>query len=264
MNADDGLPASFARPWAKDKHRELERYIDATWAARAKWTTSAYVDLFSGPGKQLVEDTGEVIDGSPLVAWRASRRHEAPFGKVLISDSNSSYVNARETRLKALGAPVLAKSGPAVECAGWAAAQVDRSGLQLVFADPYNLSDLPWDVFEILTRLRNIDFIVHFSQQDLARNLDRYFEKEDSVLDLFAPGWRKHVDQRNKVQMRGRFLEYWISLFERMGFHAARRMPLVTTGTNVPLYRLVFLARHPFPKGIWESLDPSPQKNLFG
>ena len=68
----DGLVMSPAGEWAREKHRLLEQYIDAAWGARRQWGRAGYVDLYSGPGRSLVEGTGEVINGSPLVAWAAS------------------------------------------------------------------------------------------------------------------------------------------------------------------------------------------------
>ena len=260
----DGLTASPAGYWALEKHRELARYIDATWAARRKWKCSSYVDLYSGPGRQYVTETAEFIDGSPLVAWKAAKRGKAPFDQVLVSDAEPDYVRACAARLRSLGCPVTEREGAAVDCAPWATSQLDREGLHLAFLDPFNLSHLPWTLFEPLVAVPHIDLIVHFSQQDLTRNLDRYFAEEQSVLDAFAPGWRAAVDQRDKVQMRGRFIEYWISLFESHGFKAARRVPLVTTENNVPLYRLVFFSRHPFPRGLWDALDTKSQSSLFG
>lgn len=259
----DDLPASPAGYWAHEKHRELARYVDATWAARRKWKTSTYIDLFSGPGRQFVDETAEFIDGSPLVAWKAGLRGKAPFQHALIADVNSDYVSACSQRLRALGCPTTERVGSATDCARWAATQVDREGLHLAFLDPFNLRHLPWTIFEALIDIPHIDFIVHFSQQDLSRNLDRYFADEQSVLEAFAPRWRTAVDQRDKVQMRGRFIEYWISLFERHNFKAASRVPLVTTESNVPLYRLVFLSRHPFPRGLWDALDTKGQASLF-
>jgi hypothetical protein len=52
---EDGHPIQCVGPWAKEKHDYLARYIGATWAARAKYTTpspehpspggAAYIDL---------------------------------------------------------------------------------------------------------------------------------------------------------------------------------------------------------------------------
>lgn len=259
----DGLPVSEAGEWAKEKHRLLAQYIDASWGARGKFGPSTYADLYSGPGRQFVDETEEIIDGSPLVAWEACNRHRAPFAKVLIADIKS-FVQACETRLKKMQCPVKIAALDAENAAIVAAKSADVSGLHLVFADPYNLKDLPWRVFQPLLKLPRVDLIVHFSQADLTRNLDRYFDENPSPLDDFAPGWRGHVEPSGAVQMRGRFFEYWVGLFHAEGFKLADAIPLVVNVKSAPLYRLVLFSRHPLAGKLWNSVaDRTSQGKLF-
>jgi len=259
----DGLPASEAGEWAKEKHRLLAQYIDASWGARGKFGPSTYMDLYSGPGRQFVEETEEIMDGSPLVAWEACKRHPARFAQVLISDSKP-FADACEKRLKRIQCPVRVAALNAEEAAIMAAKSADSSGLHLVFADPYNLKDLPWRVFQPLLKLSRVDLIVHFSQADLTRNLDRYFDEDPSPLDDFAPGWRGHVERSGAVQMRGRFFEYWVGLFKTEGFKLADAVPLVVNAKSAPLYRLALFSRHPLAGKLWNSVaDKSSQGKLF-
>lgn len=263
----DGLIVSNAREWAREKHRLLGEYIDSAWAARRKWSqwgTCSYTDLFCGPGRQAMEGGSEIINGSPLVAWVSSNLNPAPFGQVFISDKRS-FAEACERRLKKLRAPVTIAALNAEEAAAVVAKKVHRKGLHLVFADPYNLGDLTWRIFEPLVNLERIDFIVHFHQADLTRNLDLYFDQDPSPLDDVAPGWRAHVTLGEKVQMRGKFFEYWVSLFERHHFKRARAIPLFETGTRVPLYRLVLLSRNDLASKLWNSVSKEDlQGRLFG
>jgi len=70
---DDGHAVQCVGEWVPNKHHYLSRYIEATWAARAKYLPpkgtggAAYIDLFAGPGCARIRDTGEIIDGSPLI-----------------------------------------------------------------------------------------------------------------------------------------------------------------------------------------------------
>jgi three-Cys-motif partner protein len=263
IDPTDGLPASEAGEWAREKHRLLAQYVDATWGARSKWGPSTYADLYSGPGRQFIDNGDELIDGSPLAAWEASNRHGAPFAQVLIADSRT-FAQACEARLRKLGAPVKIAAHSAEEAAIVAAKDAHPDGLHLVFADPYNLKDLPWRVFLPLLKLRRVDLIVHFSQADLTRNLDRYFEENPSPLDEFAPGWRLHVKQSGAVQMRGRFFEHWVGLFHAEGFKLADEVTLVVNAKSAPLYRLALFSRHPLAGKIWNSVaDRSSQGKLF-
>jgi three-Cys-motif partner protein len=70
--AEDGLPARLTGKWVFDKKYYFERYLDIfTHGVGKKWNGQlAYADLFSGPGKSLIRETSEEIDGSPLIALR--------------------------------------------------------------------------------------------------------------------------------------------------------------------------------------------------
>ena len=261
---EGGLPVAEAGEWATEKHRLLADYITATRFVRGKVKRShampAYVDLFSGPGRARIGHAGRVIDGSPLVAWNAAAGRENPFTSVIVSDSHRGYAEAAASRLRPLGAPVVARQCTAVEAARWAADQLDSNSYHLAFVDPYNLGGLPWEVFKVMTPHKHLDFIVHFSESDLTRNLDTYSAREQSALDLFAPGWREKVgDMRDPVQTRGLFFEHWVHLFEAEGYQLAKAIKF-TNSKNATLYRLVLLSRElDLAKKIWKSVAKKPQ-----
>lgn len=263
-DTEDGLPLGDAGEWAAEKHRLLADYVIATRYVRGKVkrlrAAPAYIDLFSGPGRARIAKSTQIVDGSPLVAWKAAKGRENPFTTMLVSDAHPGYADAAGTRLTRLHAPVQARAGTAVEAAKWAAAQLDPNSYHLAFVDPYNLGGLPWDVFKAMVGHQHLDFIVHFSQGDLARNLDSYSAQEQSALDLFAPGWRETVgEMRDPVQTRGMFFAHWISLFEQERYRLADSIPFVNS-KNAPLYRLVLLSREaPLAKKIWKSVAKNPQ-----
>ena len=106
----DGASVQCVGQWAKEKHEYLRRYIGATWAARNKFLApgahfpkpggAAFVDLFAGPGRARIRDTGEIIDGSPLIALKHS---EAPFTKVILCDLDEENVAALRKRVQPFG-----------------------------------------------------------------------------------------------------------------------------------------------------------------
>lgn len=90
MGDDDPAIDTVGR-WASEKHDYLARYIEITGGTRAKYlgpgkAGAAYIDLFCASGRARVRETGELIDGSAVVAWKASLNSGAPFSKVLIAD----------------------------------------------------------------------------------------------------------------------------------------------------------------------------------
>jgi hypothetical protein len=67
--ASDGLPARSTGSWVRDKKYYVGRYLDIfTRAVGKKWDGLAYVDLFAGPGQNVIRQTNESVDGSPLWA----------------------------------------------------------------------------------------------------------------------------------------------------------------------------------------------------
>ena len=72
---DDGLPVQCVGPWSKRKHDILRRYLSASGGPRRGYLPpapggAAFVDLFAGPGRARVRTTGELDDGSPLIALK--------------------------------------------------------------------------------------------------------------------------------------------------------------------------------------------------
>ncbi len=117
---------------------------------------------------------------------------------------------------------------------------------------------MPFAVFVPFFKLQRVDFIVHFSANDLQRNLDSYLSRDESVMDAFAPGWRKHVTSiRARDQMRGTAFWYWVSKFEGERFKLAKERVLIRGKTNQPLYWLLNFSRHPLAADIWDDVADS-------
>src|SRR2546430_2104153 len=85
VDPTDGLIVDEVGQWATEKHERLKKYIDASRGARAKFLPpnndggASYIELFSGPGRSLIRDTTNFIDGSPVVAYKAARASGARF-----------------------------------------------------------------------------------------------------------------------------------------------------------------------------------------
>jgi hypothetical protein len=129
----DGLPMDEVGAWAKDKHDRLRKYIGASAAARRKFLTAAaaapnkrvagvggatYIDLFCATGRSLIVETGERIDGSPLIAHRSALASKAPFTSIHVADLDARSCHASYTRLRSLGADVTHHVGPAADTVG--------------------------------------------------------------------------------------------------------------------------------------------------
>lgn len=258
MLDEDGLPLDSVGVWAKEKHQRLRHYIDITRGVRRKWVEgtggATYIDPFCGTGRALVRETGERIDGSPLLAFKTARDCKVPFSKIYIADESEQSCQIAEQRLTNAGAPVALEIGPARDTAARIAERLNKDGLHLIFLDPFSLEDLPFSVIQTFAALKYVDMLIHVSAQDLQRNLARYSASSVSPLDSFAPGWRDFVDlDQGKAATRAAFIAYWLSKTEALGFPPGR-FELISGSKNQKLYWLVLISRHKRAGEFWDKI----------
>jgi len=269
FDPSDGLIVDEAGPWAMEKHLRLSRYIDIARGARAKFVPpkgtggAGYIELFSGPGRSLVEGTSDYIDGSPLVAYRSARASGVRFSEIHLNDLDGDKARALDVRIKAAGGAAIVHNSTADIVIDRVVAAINPYGLHFAFLDPYNLEHLSFDIIEKLSRFRHMDMLVHVSVQDLQRNLDRY-SVQGGVFDRFAPGWRNKVDPHQAIApFRAALLEYWLGQIRKLGTMPAKGVELIVGSRNQRLYWLMFVAAHELAQKLWDAVrDPGGQQNM--
>lgn len=269
---EDGLPRAIVGPWVREKHARLEKYIGISDAVRKKFigpgnAGATFIDLFCGPGRARIREETEIVNGSPLVAWEESVKRKSAFTEIHIADAERPLLDAAETRLQRIGAPVQCEPGSAVDTVDRVIRKLNRYGLHLAFLDPFSLGDLPFEVVKKLAAIKHMDILIHVSGLDLQRNLDTYIAQKNLALDEFAPGWRAHVDvSRPQRVVRAGILEHWKKLLTAEGMSTAETFERVTGSKNQPLYWLAFAARHPRAMEFWKKIvavTPSGQRSLL-
>lgn len=266
IDGDDNLPAEEVGAWAKEKQDHLCRYIDISRGVRAKYLQpqgpggACYIDLFCGPGRSFVKETGEWIDGSPVAAWKKSRDGGAPFSKVIIADLDKERLDAATARLEGLGAPVLAIHGPASETAFRALQGSAVYGLNFAFLDPFSIGALDFGIFKTLSKLKRIDILAHVSKMDLQRNLGINVSAENSQFDRFAPGWRNAVDlNQQQATIRRDVMEYWRKSVANTGIATSEDTRLITGSKGQHLYWLLLAAKHDLAHTFWKASSKTDQ-----
>lgn len=92
----DDLPARVVKAHNIHKATIIERYADiVAKAMKNKWENLCYVDLFCGPGICWVEDSGEFVYGSPLIAHAVEPR----FSHFVFNDTDQICVEALKARM---------------------------------------------------------------------------------------------------------------------------------------------------------------------
>lgn len=260
---EQGLLVEKVGPWARRKIELVTDYVYASGGARSHWPDSAYVDVFCGPGRSLIRDTTQFIDGSPVAVFKKANSSAKRFTSINISDANPELLRTAEMRLKTLDAPVHATPGPASSALPQIVKRLPQSGLHLAFLDPHNLGTLSFDLFEQLAMLKNIDIIVHVSLSDLQRNADRYTSAAHDQFDKFAPSWLDHVrTDMNQEALRVAIIKYWSDKVLKLGLPRAEHCQLFKGSQGQRLYWLILLARHPLAHELWariSSLAKAPE-----
>lgn len=256
-DGDDGLPVEEVGIWAKEKHTYLNRYLDISRAVRARWlgpgrAGATFIDPFCGPGRCRIRETGEFVDGGVVAAWKMSVSSGAPFSQVYVGDLDPKRREAATHRLKALGAPVVALEGNALQMVLSVVPLLNPHGLHFAFLDPFNLEALDFAIIKNLAELKRIDMLVHINQMDLQRNLINNVDSEESAFDALAPGWRDKVDSgRKQSEVRQAVFLYWRDLVASQGVWPSLEMRLISGHTNQPLYWLLIAAKHDLAHQFW-------------
>ena len=96
LRGDDGLPVTKVGTWTQEKHERLVKYVDITQGVRGMFarTETTYIELFCGPGRSIIEDIGETIDGSPILAARTAKESDMPYTDIHLADADPTYVDA--------------------------------------------------------------------------------------------------------------------------------------------------------------------------
>lgn len=270
VDGDDGLPAEEVGAWARKKHDRLRRYLDISRATRKKFLTgqsksATFIDLFCGPGRAKVKETGEWIDGSAVAAWKISQKGGAPFSDIYIADIDEERRAATVERLNRLKAPVRELKGAAVDAAAELAKVINPYGLHFAFIDPFNLGALDFKIIQALAKIKRIDMLIHVSAMDLQRNLSINVGGGNSAFDSFAPGWREKVDlARPQQAIRQQVVEYWRDLVAGLGKKPSTRMELITGSNGQRLYWLLLAADNELAHKFWNVATTSEQGSLFG
>lgn len=269
----DGLPCDEVGNWTLLKHSWLARYVEVSGKARKKYlgpgkAGATFVDLFCSFGKSRIKGKNKSIDGSAMVAWNKSESTNSPFSQILIADHFDDRRSTCGKRLAHAGAPVREIPGNAVEAAKQLIKMLHPGGLHLVFADPYSLAALDFQIIKTLSRLKRVDIIMLVSAMDFQRNLGANLiaGENESDFDFFCPGWRKRVDPRgSKSNIRAQILECWKQNITDLKMGLSPEMKLIEGPKGQRLYWLLLAAKNPLAHKFWDwASNPEKQGKLFG
>jgi three-Cys-motif partner protein len=280
--ADDQLPLRSCKGlWTYDKLYYLNAYIDRFIVSmrRKNWRAIHYIDLFAGPGKNLLPD-GRIIAGSPLLAL--TQKH--PFDLYSFPDIEPANIDVLKRRCalqNASNPKITFRVGDANEVVKQVVKDINLidkpitdkwSSLNLAFLDPEGL-ELHWDTVEKLAS-RRTDMIIYYSQMGISREAPKEIHQQSpSTIDLFFgdTGWRQIYQKHQRgeeVFLHRALLDYYKSKLGAFGYKVDDPLsePMFINSKNAPMYRLLFVCKSPLGNKFWADITrnlPSGQLRLI-
>lgn len=247
----DGLPARPSGAWIETKHKLLTYYADLfATGMKNKWTSRVYLELFSGPGKCIIRDTGKEDFGSPLKVIH----HD--FTKFIFTEMSVPAAEALAQRLE-----LFQKAAQTEIWCGDCAEAIQRihipdGSLTFAFIDPTGIAHAPFALIETLRRKTRCDLLINIQHgMGIKMNVHQYTpdSDEECALTQFLghDGWKK-LPRHNAKEFFVGVLDLYKKQLDRLGFSFTGREVLVPNQHGTGLYLLLYASGHPLGKKFWD------------
>ena len=257
VSSKDGLPLRESGSWIDEKHKKLVYFANIfaksmkPSAAKKGWQHRVYVELFSGPGRCLVRNTGGEEDGSPLKVI------DQEFTRFIFIDINTAAARALEQRLE--GHPNADKveiwNGDCAEAVK--KLSIPSHSLTLAFIDPTGISQVPFHLIQTLRQKTRCDLLINVQHaMGIKMNMHQYTPDSDSdcALTRFLgdDSWKKLIGKPPKTFFL-EYLELYRARLAETGFVHSGNQVLINMNHRTPLYLLLFASGHPMGQRFWDA-----------
>jgi three-Cys-motif partner protein len=247
----DGLPARPSGPWIDTKHKLLTYYAQMfATGMKNEWENRIYLELFSGPGRCLIRDTGEEDLGSPLKVIN----HE--FTRFIFTEMNVSAAESLANRLE----PFENSAKTEIWCGDCAEAiqklVIPQRSLTFAFIDPTGIGHAPFSLIETLRRKTRCDILINIQHaMGIKMNVHQYTpdSDEECALTQFLghDGWKK-LPRHNAKEFFVGVLDLYKQQLDKLGFSYIGREVLISNQQGSGLYLLLYATGHPLGKKFWD------------
>lgn len=266
--ASDRLPARLTGSWVRDKNYFVERYLTIfSRGVGRKWEGKlSYVDLFSGPGKSIIRDTGQEVDGSPLLALKCDF---ARYVFVDVPDVLSTLARRLDGHPKSPQISFI--EGDCNLVVGDVLRKMPADHLTLAFIDPTGLQ-IRFNTIKRLVRGHKIDLLMTVQLgMGIRMNLPLYAQPGGgAALTAFMGNslWRTDLTAGGSAsQISRRILKRYLQQLRRLGYGTVqdRDIDVRSDQSNLLLYFIILASRHRLGESFWRKATqilPSGQRFL--
>jgi three-Cys-motif partner protein len=249
--SSDGQLAIRVHPWAKDKLFYIKNICDIfNMGMKNIWPIRTYIDLFAGPGICIVEETGEEIPGSPLIALRC----KPPFTHYFFNDLNPAFTKSLQLRAASCGfTNVNFFSKDCNSVIADLLQKLPADSLDLCFIDPLNW-EIDFNSIRNLTKNRRMDLAITFHVGSIKRVAHN---PPQELIDFFPDrSWQQEYEKAAATgKLRGNILlEAYKRGLANLEYKYIRDHVLERNNRNVPLYHLIYASKHPRGTDFWDKI----------
>lgn len=277
MSVLDGLPVRCVGEWGYDKVYRLTQYFGIFASGmKDKWAGLNYLEIGAGPGRCILRETGDELDGTSL----SIINHDAfsLIRRAIFVDNNADVVTALNDRISSLGKSGIAEAKIAdytdLKAMGHVLSEVPAHCLNLVFLDPTDCS-IPFSLIRLIDEsLVNVDVVANVAlRTDVGRNirsaiLDPSFkharQKYSSFLGREDFFWKAEVidtaSAGKDTKLRELFLDEYRSNLGTLGFVFTDAVPVRN------YYHLFFASKSSRGLDFWRKacgIGPNGQRSLL-
>jgi three-Cys-motif partner protein len=219
---------------------------------KSKWSVRTYIDIFAGSGRCAVEETGEEIDGSPLIALKC----KMPFTHYFFNDINHDAIEALKNRVGSfVPKNIILFNKDCNDVIEDLRCKLPPASLDFCFIDPLNW-EINFNSIKELTRNRRMDLAITFHTGAMKRVVDDYPE----VLNEFF-GDKMWQEEYKGALARGTYsvgrllLDIYESRLRKLGYVDIQDYLPVRNTRSVVMYHLVFASKHSRGKDFWDKIS---------
>ena len=186
----DKLPVRCVGNWAYQKIYRLNQYFGIfSNGMKNKWSGLNYIELCSGPGRCILRNTGEEIDGTSLSILRHPSFNF--IKKAIFIDNDKIIIKILNRRIKHLSINnsygVIGNYND-INMLEDIFSDINKNFLNLIFIDPTDCS-VPFETIKFIkSYFKYVDFVMNFPYgTDLIRNIKKV------IKNPFYPSRKKYL-----------------------------------------------------------------------
>jgi three-Cys-motif partner protein len=226
--AETGVAYPVRGSWAVMKLALIAYYIGLySSIIKSRFEKAYYVDFFAGPGLNRIEDTNDLILGSPLLADRGPRA-DRKFDKLILVENDEQRILALR---KLLPSAHIVTNDINAEGVDEVLSTLPQNIPSLVFVDPEGL-EIHWRTLERMLE-RWCDVMINFQSSGIGRTVAsaRNSTAYDATLDHFF-GTQKWRDFQTEEDL--------LSLYvAQLGKHREVVIPIKVQGPGIFHYYII-------------------------